>query len=85
MQEIDDLPLPFVQELFSYWEDFPPTHELVAGYLGYKSKNKKKVAELTESDHQFIRTLGPQRVKTYDQLPLAVQEWLNTSKKPNGS
>jgi len=28
-----------VIDLFRYWNDSPPTHELVAGYLGYKPKS----------------------------------------------
>lgn len=25
-----------VERIFAYWRDTPPTHELVAAYLGYK-------------------------------------------------
>jgi hypothetical protein len=67
--------------MFQYWEESPPVHELVAAYLGYKSSKKKKDAKLTEADHAFIRTLGPQQSKTFDQLPLHVQEWLAKSRK----
>lgn len=28
--------LPEVEELFDYWREHPPTHILVAGYLGYE-------------------------------------------------
>jgi hypothetical protein len=73
--------MPFLQELFHYWEDFPPTHELVAAYLGYKPRRRNKEAPLSETDYQFAQVLGKQRVKTFDQLPLPVQEWLSTAKK----
>ena len=34
LHEIDQLTLWEANELFTYWQDYPPTHALVAAYLG---------------------------------------------------
>lgn len=40
-QTIDELTWPEVQEHFEYWDEHPPVHLLVAGYLGYKPKKQE--------------------------------------------
>ena len=39
--------IPMVSELNKYWEQFPPVHILVAGYMGYKPEEKTQ-ADLAE-------------------------------------
>jgi hypothetical protein len=34
--EVGRLTLPQVYELYDYWEEWPPMHELLAGYVGYE-------------------------------------------------
>ena len=37
----DQLDIPSLMALSSYWESFPPVHVLVAAYLGIEPKRKK--------------------------------------------
>ena len=42
--------LPEVLDLFDYWQQHPPAHEMIAAYLGYKppakaGKSPKKSAQ----------------------------------------
>lgn len=56
---IDNLSLPQVEELYAYWAKHPPTHILVAAYMGIKPKGETR--RPTEQDlSEFIAFLGPQ-------------------------
>lgn len=45
---IDDLTWPEVEEHFEYWQEHPPVHMLVAGYLGYKKPEKPRQGDFAE-------------------------------------
>jgi hypothetical protein len=56
---IDDLTLPQVDELYRYWAKQPPTHVLVAAYLGIKPQGKTRVP--TDADiSELIGFFGKQ-------------------------
>lgn len=61
---MDDLTLPEVEELLTYWADHPPTHILVAAYLGIKPKGSGSISkdEQDSSVAAFIGTMGGQVV-----------------------
>ena len=40
MDQTLDITWTFANALFDYWSDYPPTHELVAAYLGIEQKKK---------------------------------------------
>ena len=44
LRQIDQLTLWDVHDLFDYWQDYPPTHVLVAAYLmgGSKGRSSKR-------------------------------------------
>jgi hypothetical protein len=42
LPEIDQLTLWEVNDLMSYWQDYPPTHVLVGAYLMRGSKRSKR-------------------------------------------
>ena len=54
--------LPEVQELLDYWQECPPTHVLVAAYLGHKGKKSSKISkdEQDTAVSAFIGMLGGQ-------------------------
>jgi hypothetical protein len=56
---IDELTLPDVHELYSYWERHPPLHELVAHFVGFKPPPKKKAGQktLTPDFKDFYRAM----------------------------
>ena len=39
--ELDATPWPDVMDLIDYWADHPPVHQLLAGFMGVKPKNRK--------------------------------------------
>jgi hypothetical protein len=45
--------LPRLYDLSRYWKDHPPTHILVAGFLGYKPKE-----EMEESPDELVAAMG---------------------------
>jgi hypothetical protein len=48
LHEIEQLTLWDVNDLMLYWQDYPPTHVLVAAYLMGGTKRSKRVAENTK-------------------------------------
>jgi hypothetical protein len=49
MREIEQLTLWELNDLMSYWKDYPPTHVLVAAYLmGGKRKTTGKIRNFTD-------------------------------------
>lgn len=47
--------LPQVHELFNYWRDYPPLHEMVKAYLGIKKplSMKEEIAQGAMSPEEF--------------------------------
>lgn len=54
--QIDDLTLAEAEALFEYWGEHPPVHELVAAFVGLKSK--AKAASLSSSFDAFAALTG---------------------------
>ena len=49
MREIEQMTLWDLNDLMSYWQDYPPTHVLVAAYfMGSKRKTAGKTRNLTD-------------------------------------
>lgn len=42
---IDDEPIVNIKDLLLYWSDQPPVHELLAAFVGFKSKRRQPVSE----------------------------------------
>lgn len=49
--------LPQVYELFAYWQDYPPVHEMVAAYFGIKPKSTTP-----NSQPQMSEVMGPEDI-----------------------
>ncbi len=39
-----------MERIFAYWRGSPPTHELVAAYLGYEPPQREPVAAAPSAD-----------------------------------
>ena len=52
-------PWPDLMDLVDYWADHPPVHQLVAGFMGVKSRKKSKTSAVkaTASDMQSLANL----------------------------
>ena len=59
--------MPEVERLFEYWRQSPPTHEMVAAYLGYKPPIK--ASEITDREVMELAQLfgAPGKPTTYTQ------------------
>lgn len=59
-QVLDDLDLIRLQAINQYWADHPPTHILVAAYLGIKPKNSTPVKTKFEATdiQQLAQAVG---------------------------
>lgn len=53
-QVLDDLDLVRLQAINQYWAEHPPTHILVAAYLGVKPSPK---SDSTDVDEESLKTL----------------------------
>ncbi|HET9183252.1 MAG TPA: hypothetical protein VFP59_14035 [Candidatus Angelobacter sp.] len=51
--EIDRLTLWEANDLFTYWQDYPPTHVLVAAYLGL-SRSRSRKSSRASSDFEEL-------------------------------
>lgn len=71
-EHINALPMPYVIEFLEELAENPPTHELVAAYLGYKSSSSSgsRSAEPTVEEMRLMS--GP--VRPFNSLPPALQE-----------
>lgn len=69
-EHINALPMPYVIELLDELAENPPTHELVAAYLGYKGSSTSLSAEPTVEEMRLMT--GP--VRPFNSLPPALQE-----------
>lgn len=68
--------LPDLWELFAYWEEHPPTHIILAArYL-----DPKRSGRVNDFEKRLVaEQVGG--VKSFDNLPLAVQAALSEAKK----
>jgi hypothetical protein len=59
-QVLDELDLPRLQAINTYWAAHPPTHILIATYLGIKPKtdNKTKAPVNDDNVHELVNALG---------------------------
>jgi hypothetical protein len=53
----------------------PPANALISAYVGYKVPEDTSEAVTTQAEDGFLNTLGPNKVKSFDNLPLNVQEF----------
>jgi hypothetical protein len=53
----------------------PPANALISAYVGYKAPEDTSEAVTTEAEDDFFNTLGPNKAKSFDNLPLNVQEF----------
>lgn len=54
----DQFDLPRLKAMNKYWENYPPIHIMIAGYLGIKPS--EKAPELSNDEHliQLMQALG---------------------------
>lgn len=59
-QVLDDLDLIRLKAINTYWADHPPTHILVANYLGIKPKtnNEPKTPVNDDNVHELVNAIG---------------------------
>ena len=60
MNEISQLTLWDVNELFEYWQEYPPTHVLVAAYLmqGKQASTRKSRRTTTGNMDELIQAVS---------------------------
>lgn len=63
-------------ELFEYWAEMPPMHESIALFTGAGEDARKVKRKVKSQPKQELTLLLPGETKTFDQLPLYVQDWL---------
>lgn len=59
-QVLDDLDLIRLKAINTYWAEHPPTHVLVANYLGIKPKTQTETTAPVndESVHELVNSMG---------------------------
>ena len=84
---MENLPFPRLLALLDYWREWPPFHELMRGYVGYKPLSKDELAQRNQVASQEARRVFKDPV-AYNQLPKwlrdahAQQNQIATSAKP---
>lgn len=77
---MENLPFPRLLALLDYWREWPPFHELMRGYVGYKPLSKE---ELDRRDQAAARaasqTFG--NALPHSQLPQWVKDGLAQQKQ----
>ena len=84
--------MSFVLDLYRYWQQEPPVHDVARAWVGYKpptgESSRSSPAEmrknLTPTDIAFEMATKQQGIKTMDNLPLPVQDWLSKLSKQKG-
>jgi hypothetical protein len=70
--EIDQLTLMEVNELFDYWQEYPPTHVLVSAYLGGGNQGglgRRRSRQGAQDLDELLLAVGSQRSGSYPKLP----------------
>lgn len=72
-------------DLVDYWRQWPPVHELMRGFTGYKPPLERRNQEEREPNQVEAGLAKSLPARTFDNLPLDVQEWMTskTKGKPN--
>lgn len=63
-----------VIDQFDYWDQFPPTHLLLRGYVGYQPRPRRQKRELTVRERMELAEVpASPHLRPFSSLPLAVQ------------
>ena len=85
METARQLPLPDAFALAEYWQEFPPPHVslqiLLRSFTNWQPTQGARKQEMTQQDAGNLQMLAAGTVKTFDNLPVAVQDWLNNMPK----
>lgn len=74
--EFDAADWVLIMELFDYWAQYPPTHILMRGFVGYEGGAVP--GKLTEAESQFLN-LHPSQIRPASTLPPGVLEGLTNA------